>query len=301
MAISTSLVEQKDIDLGCDLKVGTHISLGDTFKIEGGDCLKIHGMVEEDGVIKLHSELFTPQGHTSDRPIHSELYIPFGPKSSYPKYLQDGKVEDMYTEQSIESLTASEARTIRELGHVKPHLRQPGVYTFGDVYCGAGGMSRGAKQAGLRVAWGLDVEEFASRAFERNFPDSTTHVMSDESFLEKELDCQVDVLHLSPPFQPFTQCHTSSGPDDDKNRACLTRITLLLIKRRPRIATFGNVPNITRSLKHQVWFDCVKNSFMSLNYSIRWRIIECAKHDVPQKRKRLFLIASQQVHKYKAS
>ena len=34
-------------------------------------------------------------------------------------------------------------------------------YTFGDVFCGAGGASQGAVQAGFHVCWGLDNDEDA--------------------------------------------------------------------------------------------------------------------------------------------
>ena len=37
-------------------------------------------------------------------------------------------------------------------------------YTLGDAFCGVGGTSRGAKGAGVRVAWGFDFDKKASEA-----------------------------------------------------------------------------------------------------------------------------------------
>ena len=37
-----------------------------------------------------------------------------------------------------------------------------------ETYCGAGGMSRGAEQAGLGVAWGLEKDPLAASAYVEN-------------------------------------------------------------------------------------------------------------------------------------
>jgi DNA (cytosine-5)-methyltransferase 1 len=75
-------------------------------------------------------------------------------------------------------------------------------YTFGDVFCGAGGASQGARQAGLHIRWGLDNDDDAIQAYENNYPGAlpfrcNAHDFPPEGHSNEEL--RVDVLHLSPP------------------------------------------------------------------------------------------------------
>jgi DNA (cytosine-5)-methyltransferase 1 len=80
-------------------------------------------------------------------------------------------------------------------------------YTFGDVFCGAGGASQGAKQAGLHVTWGLDNDEEAIRAYQLNHPGTLPFMRNAHNFpprgFAKE-DLRVCILHLSPPCCYFS-------------------------------------------------------------------------------------------------
>jgi len=75
-------------------------------------------------------------------------------------------------------------------------------YTFGDCFCGAGGASQGAVQAGLTVCWGLDHDDLAIEAYSQNHLGALpfcgdAHDFPPDGATLKEL--KVDVLHLSPP------------------------------------------------------------------------------------------------------
>jgi DNA (cytosine-5)-methyltransferase 1 len=84
---------------------------------------------------------------------------------------------------------------------------KPGRYTFGDVFCGAGGSSQGAKQAGLHITWGLDMDEFAICAYHLNHPGAHAFRHNTHEFPPPGWECdelRVDVLHLSPPCCYFS-------------------------------------------------------------------------------------------------
>jgi DNA (cytosine-5)-methyltransferase 1 len=79
--------------------------------------------------------------------------------------------------------------------------KQP-ILTYGDVFCGAGGGSRGATQAGLHVKWGLDNDDEAIQAYQSNHPAAlpfqcNAHNFPPRGYTNEEL--RVDILHLSPP------------------------------------------------------------------------------------------------------
>lgn len=169
-------------------------------------------------------------------------------------------------------------------------------YTFGDVYCGAEGMSCGAIQAGLSVKFGIEQDPDAFATFRNRFQVSCKGPMSDEDFLAlppwEQSKYRVDILHLSPPCQPFSTANTTPNPEKDaENRACLTRIKPLLEIIKPRIATIESVPNLEK-YKHREDFRDLIGSIESLGYNVDWKTIACVEHGVPQKRNRLFIIAA---------
>lgn len=152
------------------------------------------------------------------------------------------------------------------------------------------------KQAGLDGTWGLDKDRHLAVAFGRNFPAPQVYRKRDsefyEDYLRHTLRYKTDILHLSPPCQPFSGANTSGGSRDDENRECLDRIINFLRLIRSRVATFENVPSLKTHAKHRPYFDAVLRAFTSVDYSVGWKFIDCADYGVPQKRKRLFVIAS---------
>lgn len=74
--------------------------------------------------------------------------------------------------------------------------------TYGDVYCGVGGASQGALQAGYSVAWGLDKDDRAIEAYKLNHHSAYSFKMDAHDFPPQGISkkaWRVDVLHLSPP------------------------------------------------------------------------------------------------------
>ena len=169
-----------------------------------------------------------------------------------------------------------------------PHRR----YTFGDCFCGAGGMSRGAINAGLRVAWGFDFNLPACNTFQLNFLGTPIYNVWANEFSNSKRGCKVDICHISPPCQFFSPLHTSDGKDDDMNTASLFAIEGLLKKAKPRVVTLEETAGIVRILSHQDYFNAVINMFTSQGFSVRCKVLSCADFGVSQQRKRLVIIAS---------
>lgn len=72
----------------------------------------------------------------------------------------------------------------------------------------------------------------------------------------------------------------------------MTYVARIVGKVKPRMVTFEEVPNLLKNPEHRVYFTTMVRDLTSLGYSVRWKVIECADFGVPQKRSRLFLIAS---------
>lgn len=166
-------------------------------------------------------------------------------------------------------------------------------YTFGDCFCGAGGTSRGAVAAGLRVEWGFDFDRGACESYESNFYHAQVyHLWAHQFSALADQDHKVDICHLSPPCQFFSDAHTIYGKDDDMNVASLFAIPALLQKAKPRVVTLEQTAGLP--IRHGLFFNAVVRMFTAQGFSVRWQILNLADFGLPQNRVRVFMIASWQ-------
>ncbi|KAJ3496020.1 hypothetical protein NLG97_g2968 [Lecanicillium saksenae] len=157
-----------------------------------------------------------------------------------------------------------------------PVSRQPGqMYTLFDSFSGAGGVSRGAQDAGIKVRYALDKE-----------PED--YIAEDTAEKPHE---PVDILHLSPPCQVWSPAHTHDGPNDATNTEALYTCGGIIKKARPRILTLEQTFGITWA-KHLEHFWALIGGMTDLGYSVRWSIVRLCTWGSPQDRKRLIIVAS---------
>lgn len=141
--------------------------------------------------------------------------------------------------------------------------------------CGAGGSTRGAVSAGLKVIWGFDFGEHASRTWKLNFPDAKIHTIHAFDFIQlgtNNSKFKVDILHLSPPCQYFSPAHTVQGQHDEMNSASMLACHGLIKIIKPRIFTLEQTFGIM-SPRFIHWFHTAIHMFTDLEYSIRWKIV----------------------------
>lgn len=163
-------------------------------------------------------------------------------------------------------------------------------YTFGDAFCGAGGMSRAADMAGFRVTWGVDHDAAAIEAYRMNFRKASCYHASIDQFLTNLEECiLIDVLHLSPPCQPYSPAHTRDGKNDESNQAALFSISEFLVASRPRYAIVEQTDGI---LNKSDFLSGLLLQFSDKGFSLAYKVLHGAEYGVPQTRKRLFVIAA---------
>ena len=168
-------------------------------------------------------------------------------------------------------------------------------YNFGDAFCGVGGASSGAVEAGLRLVWAFDKDEEAILRYRDNFACKGVNAFqqSVDEFLKQPDadDLRVDVLHMSFPCPAFSAANTTPNEaKNEENQAPLFANGQLLEKIRPRIATVEETDGLL--VRHTLFFDALIHLFVVEGYSVRWGILRCDQFGVPQMRKRLCLIAA---------
>ncbi|CAI9632204.1 unnamed protein product [Alternaria burnsii] len=167
--------------------------------------------------------------------------------------------------------------------------------TFGDVFCGAGGASQGAAQAGYYVQWGLDNNERALESYSLNHPGAYAFKMNAHDFppegTSKE-NLRVDVLHLSPPCCYWSPAHTTDGPNDQANYETIYTVGPILKKVKPRIATLEQTFGLATHKQHKRNFLMLLYNIGQAGYNVRYKVQDLSQHGLVQKRKRLLIIAA---------
>ncbi|KAI1129923.1 S-adenosyl-L-methionine-dependent methyltransferase [Nemania abortiva] len=171
--------------------------------------------------------------------------------------------------------------------------KKPGQrYTFGDMFCGAGGASCGARKAGFQIKVGCDHHLGACRTYADVFPEAELYMLDIFEFITNgDIKARVDVLHLSPPCQFWSPAHTCAGVNDDANIAVLFSCHELIKKLRPRIFTLEQTFGILHP-RFEFYFNALVHGFTQYNYSVRWKIVDLVDWGSPATRKRLVMIGS---------
>ena len=190
-------------------------------------------------------------------------------------------------------LSASDLATLSPTGTIPTYsltargsvIRSPGqMLTYGDAFCGAGGTTRGAVMAGLRVRWGFDHWNHACSTWRANFPQAKCYELSSQQFVcqaqgsksRKPIDMKVDILHLSPPCQYFSPAHTVDCPSDEMNVASLYAVGPVIKAAKPRIVTLEQTFGIVAA-RFRNYFNSLIQMFTSLSFSVRWAIVPLAQ------------------------
>ncbi|KAI1388065.1 S-adenosyl-L-methionine-dependent methyltransferase [Hypoxylon trugodes] len=172
--------------------------------------------------------------------------------------------------------------------------KKPGQqFTFADMFCGAGGASLGAREAGFRVKLSCDNAAGACNTYRLNFPEADLHQedMYDFIISMRDSTIRVDILHLSPPCQYWSPAHTTPGTNDDANIAILFACHELVKILRPRIFTLEQTFGILHP-RFEYYFNALIYGFTQHGYSVRWKIANLLIWGTPSQRQRLVMIGS---------
>lgn len=160
-------------------------------------------------------------------------------------------------------------------------------------FCGAGGMTSGATMAGFNVTIAFDADGKKITTHELNFRDCDSRQVDVTDWINwaETRNFKVDVVHLSPPCQPWSPANTTPNMfKNEQNQAVLLACGKVIESLRPRIVTIEESDGLTN--RHSEWFGALLGQLTELDFSIRWASLSCSEFGVPQTRKRVFLIAS---------
>lgn len=162
-----------------------------------------------------------------------------------------------------------------------------------DLFCGAGGLTAGLRQAGVRVRAGYDIETSCRYAYEWN--NGARFIEEDVSKVGPE---QLGAWYQDPnakkllagcaPCQPFSTYNQGKDTTTDEKWPLLGAFARLIKQIRPELVTMENVPNVT---KHAIYHEFV-DTLESEGYHVWGNAVSCVDYGLPQSRRRHVLLAS---------
>jgi DNA-methyltransferase (dcm) len=173
---------------------------------------------------------------------------------------------------------------------IKP-VRQ--IYAV-DLFCGAGGLTRGLLDAGITVRAGVDLDPICEYPYEKN---------NDAEFLKKSVtDLQPDDIRLfyrkrslrllagCAPCQTFSTYNLKARSADEKDKKwfLLLEFARLVNEISPELVTMENVPG----LAEQDVFAKFIQTLQDNGYNVAYQVVACHEYGIPQNRHRLVLLAS---------
>jgi DNA (cytosine-5)-methyltransferase 1 len=164
-----------------------------------------------------------------------------------------------------------------------------------DLFCGAGGLSEGFREANYELTYALDKDKEAIESYRLNHPDVLAEAESIINRTPEQIadlaGGSIDVIVGGPSCQTFSTAGRKNGwvrkgdPRNDLWRQMLALVEVL----RPKAFLLENVPGMVY-WKQGEFGARVLEEFTNLGYAVTREILLAADYGVPQRRRRLFIV-----------
>lgn len=161
-----------------------------------------------------------------------------------------------------------------------------------DLFAGCGGFTSGAEALGVEVSDAANHWDLAVRVHAANHPRTRHHQQDLRQFDFATLD-PFDVLLASPACQGHSRAgrvgRKAAGVSKthDNLRSTAWAVVDCLEVCRPKFAVIENVPEFTDWVLLPQWIECMR----MLGYVVTTQILTASRWGVPQRRRRLFIVA----------
>ena len=183
--------------------------------------------------------------------------------------------------------------------------------TMVDLFCGAGGLSEGFRQAGFRTVLAVDSNPVALRTYRLNHPEVPEDRVICEDLVDFRRDGErlrglladerIDVLIGGPPCQGFSRAGWRSrgtgrrftATEDDRNYLFQELVGLLQVL-KPRIFVMENVPGIgeVKFGDGTNFLEVMQNAMQEVGYTTAVWVLNAAAYGVPQNRVRKIIVGA---------
>ena len=167
-------------------------------------------------------------------------------------------------------------------------------YKVLDLFCGAGGLSKGFEMAGFEIAGGIDFNQDAINTFNHNFKNVKGICCDIMNLSDAEIEMQfgnlkdIDVIIGGPPCQGFSEANRNKINDDPRNKLFFQFLKFVDIA-QPKVVIIENVRGIVTQ-DNGYAKNMIYEIFESRGYHVNHKILDASEYGVPQTRLRNFIV-----------
>lgn len=155
-----------------------------------------------------------------------------------------------------------------------------------DLFCGAGVGACGIKLCGYDIIFGLDNNQYAIDTYNKIIGNHA--ICADIKKINMNDIPDHDLMIATPVCKSFSIAGSQKGSKDKKNGDLSYYFIEALNTKLPKAFLFENVAGMTLD-KHKEFFEDLLSK-LSINYNVKWKVINCSDYGIPQDRKRVFII-----------
>ncbi|MGX7092570.1 DNA cytosine methyltransferase [Hutsoniella sourekii] len=172
-----------------------------------------------------------------------------------------------------------------------------------DLFCGAGGLSRGFMDAGFNIVLGVDFDDNALKTFKENH--NGAEAMKLDLFNHENIHCikenldsrnlKIDVLVGGPPCQGFSL----AGPreENDSRNTLYTAMVKTAGLLKPNVVILENVPGLLTLFDGKA-ARRIHEDFEEVGYNMKSKILYGPEFGIPQIRKRVFFVGVREGYEF---
>ncbi|MES0491296.1 MAG: DNA cytosine methyltransferase [Leptospirales bacterium] len=165
-----------------------------------------------------------------------------------------------------------------------------------DIFSGCGGLSRGLHDAGFDVLGGVEILPHARETYFLNHPGSVLfsdvrNIQSKDLLDQLQIERgELDLLAGCPPCQGFSTMRTKNraAPAEDERNELIFDFIRMVDFLLPKTVMVENVPGLLKDWR----LAKAKQHLKDLGYYCKAGVLDAQKFGVPQRRKRMILMAS---------
>ncbi|EPP2798363.1 DNA (cytosine-5-)-methyltransferase [Vibrio cholerae] len=165
-----------------------------------------------------------------------------------------------------------------------------------DLFAGAGGTTKGAKESGVDILWAANHNPIAVAYHKLNHPE-VHHLVQDLQQADWSLVPDHDIVFASPCCQGHSR---AAGKKKQTKKADLSRSTAWAVvscleAHRSPVSIIENVPDFLEWELYKPW----ESAMRTLGYSLSINIVNACDLGIPQNRERLFIVATRSANPIK--
>jgi len=160
------------------------------------------------------------------------------------------------------------------------------VVTFIDLFAGIGGIRLGFEANGCKCVFSSELDKFAQKTYQVNFGETPA---GDITKIDAKEMPDFDILTAGFPCQPFSSIGKREGFANKTQGTLFFDIVGIIKEKNPPVIFLENVPGLVTHDEGRT-YEIILGAIDELGYKVYEKILDSVDFEVPQYRKRIYIV-----------